>query len=64
MSDLTPAELARVLQQHGKPSREYRGGEMVPVCSHCAYEKWPCLMYRLAVELQRRREKQLNMFGE
>ena len=55
-SDLTPAELERVLKAHGSPTQAYVGRGMAPKCRQCPFETYPCLALRMAEEVQRRRE--------
>ena len=50
MTDLSPAELARLLAQHGNPGRAFGSKGMVDRCRQCPFEKYPCLTLRLAYE--------------
>ena len=52
-NDVTPAALTQALAQH----RKFEGSDFwgTPRCFTCS-QKWPCLVQRLAEEVQRRRE--------
>ena len=60
MTDLTAAELAKLLQQHGNPGRTFGSKGMVDRCRQCPFEKYPCLALRLAEEVQRRRDAEAH----
>ena len=51
-NDVTPAALTQALAQH----RKFEGSDFweKPRCFTCS-QKWPCLVQRLAEEVQRRR---------
>lgn len=55
-SDLSGAELDKVLKAHSSPTQAYVGTGMVAKCRKCPFETYPCLALRMAEEVLRRRE--------
>ena len=53
MTDVSPAELARLLAKH----RKFGGSDAweKPRCFNCQ-EPWPCMLNRLIAEVQHRRD--------